>query len=541
MQAPVVSARRGSRKWRPTLGLVVLTMLATVAALPLLGLSFVRLYENQLVRQTEGELIAQSAVVAAFVARDLETDPARADLLGAAAPDASLPIIEPALDLTVDHSLDRRPDAQEAAKAASPTALALGERLAPVLARVKATTLAGFRIVDRDGTIIAGGDEVGRSLAGVEEVADALRGRFRAVLRARVSKHAVPPLYSLSRGTSVRVFTALPILVDGRVAGAVYASRTPNNVMRQLYGEGGKVATAVLVVLVATLGIALVFTRAIARPIHALVARAVALGQGAPVDPDPDARFGTREIALLGLSLDAMALQLRERSDYVATFASHVSHELKTPLTAIRGAAELLRDDGLEPGAAMSAAERRRFLDNIVADTARLSALLGRLRELARAERPGAVGIASLAAIVSDLRLRFPDLDVRTENADAWTLGLSDEKAGIVFGHLADNATRHGAAVLQITARATAGHLHVHVVDDGTGIAERDRARVLEPFFTTRRVEGGTGMGLGIVQAVLRAQGGTLELAAAGGVSSLGGARFEITLPLAREGETEHA
>lgn len=153
-----MSARRGSWKWRPTLGLVVLTMLATVAALPLLGLSFVRLYENQLVRQTEGELIAQSAVVAAFVARDLDSDPARADLLGAAAPDASLPIIEPALDLTVDHSLDRRPDVQEAAKAASPAALALGERLAPVLARVKATTLAGFRIVDRHGTIIAGGD-----------------------------------------------------------------------------------------------------------------------------------------------------------------------------------------------------------------------------------------------------------------------------------------------------------------------------------------------------------------------------------------------
>lgn len=85
-------------KWRPTLGLVVLAMLATVAALPLLGLSFVRLHENQLVRQTEGELIAQSAVVAALVAREIETDPARDRFLGAPAPDAELGVIEPGLD-----------------------------------------------------------------------------------------------------------------------------------------------------------------------------------------------------------------------------------------------------------------------------------------------------------------------------------------------------------------------------------------------------------------------------------------------------------
>lgn len=374
--------------------------------------------------------------------------------------------------------------------------------------------------------MIVGGDEVGRSLAGIEEVASALRGRFRAVLRTRVSDHPLPPLYSLSRGTGIRVFTAMPVLVDGHVAGIVYASRTPDNVMRQLYGEWGKVAVALAAVLGATLAIALVFTRAIGRPIHALVARAEALGRGAPADPDPDARFGTREIARLGQSLDAMALRLRERSDYVATFATHVSHELKTPLTAIRGAAELLRDDGAEPGDGMGVRARARFLDNIVADTARLAALLGRLRELARAEAPAAMGTTSLARIVADLRLRFPRLAIRAEGDLDRVLRISDENAGIVFGHLADNAERHGAASLQITASAVASGLRILVGDDGPGIAERDRERVFEPFFTTRREDGGTGMGLGIVRSLLHAHGGAIALA-----SGTEGAIFALVVP----------
>ena len=74
------------RKWRPTLGSIVFVVLATVMALPLVGLFFFRLYENQLVRQTEAELIAQSAVIAAAFAEEVERQPDPATLLGAAVP-----------------------------------------------------------------------------------------------------------------------------------------------------------------------------------------------------------------------------------------------------------------------------------------------------------------------------------------------------------------------------------------------------------------------------------------------------------------------
>lgn len=97
----------------------------------------------------------------------------------------------------------------------------------------------------------------------------------------------------------------------------------------------------------------------------------------------PD-HHGTRELAMLSQGFLDMAERLYDRTDYIATFAAHVSHELKSPLSSIQGAAELLRDAADE----MSERERQKFLDNVIADAQRLTALVERLRELARADNP---------------------------------------------------------------------------------------------------------------------------------------------------------
>ncbi len=283
---------------------------------------------------------------------------------------------------------------------------------------------------------------------------------------------------------------------------------------------------ALAVALVLTLLVALVLTRTISGPIAALVRRSEVIGSGGRDAIRPLARYGTREIATLSQSFLDLAGRLVDRSEYVQSFAAHVSHELKSPLTAIKGAAELLRDD--QGAVVMTVAERHRFLDLIAADADRLTTLLARLRELAHAELPMAAGATSVGAVAAVLAGRFGGLAVVPSGAMNRRLQLSLEAASIVFGHLAENAAQHGASRLELAARIEAGMVTIVVADDGSGISAGNQALVLQPFFTTRREQGGTGMGLDISRAMLRAHGGSIRL-----LHSTVGAAFEISLPAA--------
>lgn len=512
------------RKWRPRLATVVVAILILVMALPLVGLFFFRLYENQLIRQTEAELIAQGAAIAAIYAQDVREAGVPLEKLGAPMPaspgNVSSPYqpIEPSLDLASDTVLPTRP----AGKAATidPAFAAIGARLSGILDATQKTTLAGFRLLDPTGVVIAGRAEVGQSLADVAEVREALAGRHASELRLRIPDQPTPPLYSVSRGTRVRVFVAMPAVVDGHVAGVVYVSRTPNNIIKHLYGERGKVTAAAIAILGGTLLIGLVFLRTVSRPIYALIDRTQRIAAGDRDAIRPLDHHGTREMAELSAAFLDMAEKLQARSDSIQTFATHVSHELKSPLTAIQGAAELLRDSG----AAMDDAERRRFSNNIVTDAGRLNLLVRRLLDLARAENraPSGESTSISAALPVDSRLA-----VRVEAGGDVGLRMSTENAAIVLANLIDNSARHGATLVSIAATSIDGKTRILISDDGAGISPSNRARIFEPFFTTRRESGGTGMGLGIVLALLKAHDGTIRL-----VDSGTGTRFEIILPV---------
>ncbi|RWA78590.1 HAMP domain-containing sensor histidine kinase [Mesorhizobium sp.] len=513
-------------RWRPRLATVVVAILIVVMALPLVGLFFFRLYENQLIRQTEGELIAQGAVVAAIYADAVRAARIPPEKLGAQMPavrdNTNYPYepIEPRLDLASDDVMPTRPAGLPAT--ADPALAAIGARLDGILDETQKTTLAGFRLLDPHGVVIAGGDELGLSLGQVEEVRQALAGSYASELRLRIPDQPPPPLYSVSRGTKVRVFVAMPVDLDGKVAGVVYLSRTPNNIVKHLYGERGKVTLAALAMLGGTLLIALVFIRTVSRPIYALIERTKRIAAGDRDAMRPLDHHGTREMAALSAAFLDMAAKLQARSDSIQTFATHVSHELKSPLTAIQGAAELLRDSG----GTMDEAERRRFSNNIVTDAGRLNLLVRRLLELARAENLAPSGEsttlnAALALLPVDTRL-----EARIEAGGDASLGISGENLAIVLANLIDNSARHGAREVTIGAASAGERVVVHIGDDGDGISPSNRTKVFEPFFTTRREAGGTGMGLGIVLALLKAHDGTITL-----VDSARGTRFEINLP----------
>jgi signal transduction histidine kinase len=526
--------REVPRKWRPSLGLVVALVLAMALTLPLAGLIFFRIYENQILRQTEAELIGQAAVLAAEMRREIETNFPPDAPLGAPAPkrddNATYQPIAPALDLSRSNMLGRRPDPQPAQTSGDPAFIALGEKLAPDLVDVQKTTLAGFRLLDPNGRAIAGGD-LGQSFAHIEEVARALRGEYGRVLRQRISKHEAPPLYSLSRGTSVRIFIAAPVVARGAIAGVVYVSRTPSNIFHHFYQERDKVALGGLTVVLLALVIGVVFHRAIAGPMRALVERTGAIARGEPGALRPLNHHGTAEFAILTQSFFDMARHLQNRGDFIATFAAHVTHELKSPLTSIRGAAELLRDDLDASHAPMSDSDKRRFLDNIIADSTRLTALAQRLRELARAEHRGA-GQCDVKTALNDARAGFEKLDVAVQGEAAAPLAMAREGLVAILTHLLDNAARHGAHKVNIICARRDETLEILVSDNGAGVSANNRDRIFESFFTTRREEGGTGMGLAIVRALLRAHGGDIALCESPPTGA-SGACFALRAPLA--------
>ena len=348
------------------------------------------------------------------------------------------------------------------------------------------------------------------SLAHLEEVREALQGRFKGVLRVRISKNEQPSLYSMSRGTGMRVFIAMPVIVRDQVAGVVYASRTPSNVFKYMYEQRSRVILAMLSMIVPTLLIGFLFHRTITGPMRELVERTNLVGKGDRDALRPLRHHGTSEFALLSQSFLDMARRLNTRSSFISTFATHVSHELKSPLTSIKGAAELLREDVDAPD--MDDEDRRKFLDNIIADADRLGTIAGRLRDFARAENPVALGAAKLSVAIAGLRSAFPSLDIRAGGDLDTPMRISEDNALIIFSNLADNAVRHGSSTLEVSAARQDNWLRVTVSDDGEGVSPNNRTQIFDSFFTTRRDSGGTGMGLAIVRAMLDAHGGAIRL-----------------------------
>jgi two-component system, OmpR family, sensor kinase len=260
-----------------------------------------------------------------------------------------------------------------------------------------------------------------------------------------------------------------------------------------------------------TLVLGILLWRLLLRPVTALADSARAVQQGAPADRVHLGAFGTAELSQLGRVMLGMAATLQSREAAIRSFADHAAHGLKTPLTAIKGAAEMLSEAKLAPSDA-------RLLDTIQISVARMEDELTALRRIAFAREPRHHGQCRLATVLPALRDANPGLDIIADDA---TLPLSAEGLTIVMGHLAENARLAGAATL--TCQLQPGPVLI-VRDDGPGISDGNKARIFEPFFTTNRDKGGTGMGLAIVRAVMEAHSHEIDL-----IATQGGAQFRLS------------
>lgn len=518
-----------ARHW-PVLRLrtILFSTLLLVAALPGFGALFLRVYENALVRRTEGELVAQSVALAASAAvlwpggrlapHRIIAPPDRYDL-------------QSEVDLRASPILPPRPAARATRIGPQPDALATARRLLPAIAETQRTTLSSILMLDGNGTLLGGG-EAGRSLRALPEIRSALVGRTATVLRENGSYVSRYPFEWLSRASNLQLYHARPIMVDGRVRGVLLVSRSPRPLFKGMYEDRGKIMLGIVLILGALIMLTAILSRAIVRPIERLSRATRALASGRPAATDLPS-LQVVEIRDLFRDFAVMADSIDKRSRYLRDFASSVSHEFKTPLAGISGAIELLQDHEAE----MRPTDRRRFLGNMAADAERLSRLVRRMMELAKADlhRPGSTSDTALPpvlAIVADglgadgfsMRTAFPEplprlaIDARTLEAVLMTL--------------VDNARQAGASTVTVSASVDDGDVVFELVDNGSGIAPADRDRIFEAFFTTKREVGGTGLGLPIARSLVEAYGGTLTLGEA-----VQGARFLLILPISRAGD----
>ena len=254
----------------------------------------------------------------------------------------------------------------------------------------------------------------------------------------------------------------------------------------------------------------------------------------------PEERPGT-EASELGDALNSMmttievAFTEKEASEArLRRFVADASHELRTPVTTIRGYAELYRHGGLAESGDLDQAMRRTEQEAV-----RMASLVDDLLLLARLDegRPlerhavdlGVLGVDAAA----DGRAVAPDRVVTAEVTEGVTVDGDEDRLRQVLGNLIGNALVHTPAGTTVSVRVHhgGGRAVVEVHDDGPGMPEEVAARAFERFSradTSRsRNGGGAGLGLAIVQAIVVAHGGDVHLASAPGT----GTTVRVELP----------
>jgi len=282
------------------------------------------------------------------------------------------------------------------------------------------------------------------------------------------------------------------------------------------------------------LGLALALTRHIARPIAELDGAIRQLG--AADFERPIAVRGPEDLKTLGERLDWLRRRLVELEDEKNRFLRHLSHELKTPLTALREGAELLHD---EVGGKLSDPQRR--VAGIMKDNSiKLQRLIEELLDYQRALHAAAalqVKPVSLKSLIQEA-MRSHELAAQAKglhiaiDAQAATVVADPEKLRSVVDNLIGNAvkfTPSGGSV-SVLARSSGDQALIDVIDSGPGVPAEERDSIFDSFFRGRakasaRVEG-SGLGLAIAREFVEAHGGSIRL-----LAEERGAHFRVALP----------
>jgi len=347
------------------------------------------------------------------------------------------------------------------------------------------------------------------------------------------------------------VVTRVPVVVHSHPIGVIELRESLAPVRAYTWETGVRVtAVTVLTVAVCAALMHLAGWWILDRRLGPLVASIRRIGGGDLAEPERAA--GADELAVLAGELDAMRLQLAEarevargesdarlaaldqlrHADRLATvgkLAAGVAHELGTPLNVVSARAKMIRTGESEGD---EIADDARVIGE---QTERMTRIIRGLLDFARIRAPRRAPV-DVGPLVSDvmamLRPHAAKAGVELTTAAAptpVTASVDEAQLQQVLTNLVMNAIQAQPAGGTVRARVEAadGGARIEIADGGPGVPDAERARIFEPFFTSKDVGEGTGLGLSVVHGIVEEHGGTVEVSDA----ELGGACFTVWLP----------
>lgn len=352
--------------------------------------------------------------------------------------------------------------------------------------------------------------------------------------RARGARTPAPEVREVARLAGALSESAYEVLAISYVV----ADREVERLRQSAEGVRQQAINVLSITIAAALALALVLTRLIARPIRQLDASIRQLGStdfSRPIRVD-----GPRDLRTLGERLEWLRTRLTELEEQKARFLRNVSHELKTPLAALREGTELLRDG---VGGELSA-QQRKVVDILHQNSLRLQRLIEELLDFQRALHAASsldrapVRVDRLLEEVAQAHLLAAGARRQAIRIEAPVLLVEGDaqKLRTVFDNLVSNALKFAPEAGLVTIRATHGgqSVSIEVRDTGPGVPAEERESIFDSFFQGRAKAGGrvagSGLGLAIAREFVQAHGGVIRA-----VAGVGGC-FLVTLPRAQGG-----
>jgi signal transduction histidine kinase len=268
-------------------------------------------------------------------------------------------------------------------------------------------------------------------------------------------------------------------------------------------------------------------TRSFTSPIRELAGYANRLNP--EVRPEPRPEFNTLEFNELGTALEKASIRLYDYHQSEQEFLHNFSHEMKSPLTNIYGYAEAMYYHVLSEEENRNACKVIMNESEKLKDTINQILLLGRLdaiHHLYQFQKVNLVDVIGDAMNSALMAAKEAGIELRFENAEeTHYLAADSEKMETAFVNILTNGIRYAKTNVTIRITQTAETIQILFDDDGEGIAEAEREKVFERYYTGKK--GHTGLGLTITKAVVQGHNGTIRIDA----NDLAGARFILTFP----------